>query len=121
MIEAGLSIDTIATSLPTPVSSNSTLSPAKKVSAATAPFWPSVQSYCADRMPETDTTMLFILLSCAGIPGCGVFTWLMGFLGNINGDLSLAFYLIPGCYLVLAGLIGYDWWRTATRLAPRPE
>jgi MFS family permease len=79
---------------------------------ATAPFWPSVQSYCADRLPEADTTMLFILLACAGIPGCGVFTWLMGYIGNQTGNLSVAFYLVPFCYLSLAGLIGYDWWRS---------
>ena len=78
---------------------------------ATAPFWPSVQSYCADRMPKTDTTMLFILLSCAGIPGCGVFTWLMGYIGNHAG-LDKAFYLVPFCYLILAALIGYDWYRS---------
>jgi MFS family permease len=76
---------------------------------ATAPFWPSIQSYCADCLPETDTTMLFILLACAGIPGCGFFTWLMGYIGNINGDLSMAFYLVPGCFLILVILIGIDW------------
>lgn len=88
---------------------------------ATAPFWPSVQSYCADRMPEADTTMLFILLSCAGVPGCGVFTWLMGYIGDRAG-LSVAFYLVPACYVILAGLIGYDWWRSAVRqeYAPVP-
>lgn len=76
---------------------------------ATAPFWPSVQSYCADCLPGTDTTMLFILLACAGIPGCGVLTWLMGYIGN-HGGLSGAFYLVPACYVVLAALIGADWY-----------
>jgi MFS family permease len=80
---------------------------------ATAPFWPSVQSYSADRLPGTDTTMLFILLSCAGVPGCGFFTWLMGYIGNQAGDLRVAFYLVPACYLILAALIGFDWWRSA--------
>jgi MFS family permease len=75
---------------------------------ATAPFWPSVQSYSADRLPQTDTTMLFILLACAGVPGCGVATWLMGVIGNQTGGLSKAFYLVPACYLILALLIGYD-------------
>lgn len=75
---------------------------------ATAPFWPSVQSYCADCLPQTDTTMLFILLSCAGIPGCGFFTWLMGSLGNHSGGLRNAFYLVPACYLLLALIIEYD-------------
>jgi MFS family permease len=75
---------------------------------ATAPFWPSVQSYCADCLPQSDTTMLFILLSCAGIPGCGFFTWLMGYLGNHSGGLRHAFYLVPACYLLLALIIEYD-------------
>lgn len=76
---------------------------------ATAPFWPSVQSYCSDRLPQVDTTMLFILLACAGVPGCGVATWLMGYIGNQGGGLTKAFYLVPACYLILALLIGYDW------------
>jgi fucose permease len=88
---------------------------------ASAPFWPSVQSYCADCLPETDTTMLFILLSCAGIPGCGFFTWLMGYIGNQGGGLGRAFYLVPACYLALAALIGYDWRRYGRRTATRPE
>jgi len=74
---------------------------------ATAPFWPSLQSYTADRMPETDSTMIFILLSCAGVPGCGVFAWLLGVLGD-RGDLQNAFYLVPLCYLGIAGLITID-------------
>ena len=77
------------------------------VGIATAPFWPSVQSYCADRLPHVDTTMLMILLACAGIPGCGVATWLTGVLGDRYG-LSVAFYLVPVCYLILGLLIGYD-------------
>jgi fucose permease len=74
---------------------------------ATAPFWPSIQSYCADCLPKNDTTMLFILLSCAGIPGCGFFAWLMGYIGN-HGGLRNAFYLVPACYLLLAAIIEYD-------------
>ncbi len=73
---------------------------------ATAPFWPSVQSYAGDRLPQVDTTMLMILLACAGVPGCGFFTWLMGCLGNQSGGLGQAFYLVPACYLLLALLMG---------------
>lgn len=76
---------------------------------ATAPFWPSVQSYCADRLPRLDATVLFILLSCAGVPGCGFFTWLMGLIGDHAGGLRSAFYLVPACYATLAVLIIYDW------------
>jgi len=84
---------------------------------ATAPFWPSVQSYCDDCLPATDSTMLFILLSCAGVPGCGVFTLLMGYLGDVTGDLRLAFYLVPACYIALAALIGIDWALAARKTA----
>ena len=75
---------------------------------ASAPFWPSIQSYATDRLPEMDSTMLLILLSCAGVPGCGVFTYLMGVLGNREGDLTSAFYLVPACYAVLGILIAVD-------------
>ncbi len=90
---------------------------------ATAPYWPSVQSHCADKLHENDTTMLFILLSCAGVPGCGFFTWLMGYVGNQSGGLSTAFYLVPGCYLALAALIAFDGSRVAIllRLAENPS
>lgn len=85
---------------------------------ATAPFWPSVQSYSADRLPQMDKTMLFILLSCAGIPGCGIFAWLMGYIGNQAGDLRNAFYLVPACYIILAALIGYDWLKPSVQDKP---
>ena len=73
----------------------------------TAPFWPSIQSYCADRLPTADKTMLMIMLSCAGIPGCGFFTWLMGLVANHHG-LRPAFFLVPACYLAIAILIAVD-------------
>lgn len=75
---------------------------------ATGPFWPSVQSYCAERIPEADTTMLFILLSCAGIPGCGVFTWAMGIIGDHLG-LQVSVYLVPACFFLLGLLILGDY------------
>lgn len=78
------------------------------IGLATAPFWPSVQSHCSHVLPSVDTTMLFILLSCAGIPGCGFFTWLMGYIGNHFGGLNSAFYIVPICYLALAMLILFD-------------
>ena len=33
------------------------------------------------------------------------FTWLMGYLGDQTGNLRTAFYLVPACYLALAGLV----------------
>lgn len=83
---------------------------------ATAPFWPSIQSYASDTLGKLDTTMLLILLSCAGVPGCGVFTYLMGYLGNQTGSLNLAFYLVPAAYLLIGLLIGYDHYKQAKSL-----
>lgn len=74
---------------------------------AVAPFWPSLQSYCADRLPGTDTTMLFILLSCAGVPGCGIFAYLMGIVGDLWG-LRISFLLVPFCFAVLVLLMFID-------------
>ena len=74
---------------------------------AVAPFWPSLQCYASDRMPEVDNTVLMILLSAAGIPGCGAFSWLLGWLGNQVG-LSQAFWVVPGCFVVMAAMLFFD-------------
>lgn len=62
-------------------------------------FWPSIQSYSADRIPR-DPTSLFILLSCAGIPGFGFASWIMGLIGDRAG-LSTAFYVVPAMFAAL--------------------
>lgn len=74
---------------------------------ATGPFWPSIQSYSVDCMPKLDTTMVFVLLSCAGVPGCGFFTWLMGVAGDIVG-IRYSFFLTPLCFIVMAFLLLID-------------
>ena len=78
------------------------------VGLASAPFWPSVQSYSVDRLSHLDSTTLYILLSCAGVPGCGVLSVVMGKAGDLWG-LRAAFLAVPVCYLVLAGFIAYDY------------
>ena len=78
------------------------------VGLASAPFWPSVQSYSVDRLSELDSTTLYILLSCAGVPGCGVLSVVMGKAGDLWG-LRAAFLIVPLCYIILAGLIAYDY------------
>lgn len=88
---------------------------------ASAPFWPSVQSYCVDRMPEYDSTTLYILLSCAGVPGCGVLSVVMGKVGDMT-NLRYAFFVVPICYILLAILVGWDYFicggrRTSAQLA----
>lgn len=69
-----------------------------------APFWPSIQSLCVDRMPEIDSTTAFILLSCAGVPGCGILTWVMGMAGDAFG-LRVALATVPFCYALMAFLV----------------
>ena len=74
---------------------------------ATAPFWPSTQSLAARRLRRADPTTLFVLLSCAGVPGCGVATWAMGLLGDGFG-LRAAFFLVPACFLGLGLLLAVE-------------
>jgi fucose permease len=69
-----------------------------------APFWPSIQSLCVDRLPRLDSTLAFIVLSCAGVPGCGFFTWLMGLAGDRFG-LARSFALVPLSYLTMVALV----------------
>ncbi len=68
---------------------------------AIGPFWPNIQSYATVCLNDKDSTMVFILLSCAGIPGCGVFTLAMGIIGD-NYGLDKALVLVPICFAVIA-------------------
>lgn len=68
---------------------------------ATGPFWPSIQSYCAEKLPYLDATMIFVLLSCSGVPGCGFFTWFMGMVGDIAG-MRWSFFVTPLCFLLMS-------------------
>ena len=68
------------------------------------PFWPACQVYCTDRLPRLDPTLIFIYLSCAGIPGCGFFTWLMGLAGDCWG-LRNAFLIEPATLVLVALLL----------------
>ena len=69
-----------------------------------APFWPTTQVYCTDRLPHLDSTMVFVILSCAGIPGCGFFSWLMGVIGDHYG-LRTSFWLVPATLIGIAAII----------------
>ena len=72
---------------------------------AMAPFWPSIQSHADHCLPHTDSTMFFILLSCAGIAGCGVMTMAMGFMAKALGSLRMTFLMVPALQLILAVLL----------------
>jgi fucose permease len=69
------------------------------VGLATACFWPSIQSYSVDRLPF-DSTALFILLSCGGIPGFASLSWLIGWIADSHG-LRIALFLPTIAFLAL--------------------
>ena len=68
-----------------------------------ASFWPSIQSYSADRIP-LDPTALFILLSVGGVPGYGAVAWIMGIVGDRYG-LTTSFIMVPILFAALAVLL----------------
>jgi len=73
-----------------------------------APSWPSIQSYAVERLGVgLDSTMLLILLACAGIPGGGVFAWLLGAVGDWIG-LRASLYIVPVCFLLMTLLMAWD-------------
>jgi fucose permease len=81
-------------------------------------FWPSIQSHAAAVIP-LDSTMLFILLSCAGIPGFGLTSWVMGLIAESYG-LRASLLVIPGLLALLA-LVMLVSPRRGGEEAPRPD
>ena len=69
------------------------------IGLSVACFWPSIQSYSVDRLPF-DPTALLILLSCGGIPGFALISWLVGWIGDSHG-LRAALLVLPGVFLIL--------------------
>lgn len=67
-------------------------------------FWPSIQSYAVDRIPHIDPTLAFILMSCAGVPGFGFITLIMGFIGDAVG-LNKSFFIVPVLLAILAIIV----------------
>ena len=65
-----------------------------------APFWPSIQGI-SPYYTRGDATLLFILLSCAGIPGFGLVSFIMGIIAD-NSSLHTALLVIPVAFLLLA-------------------
>ena len=70
---------------------------------AIACFWPSIQSHAAATM-DVDSTMLFILLSCAGIPGFGLVSWIMGLVAEAY-DLRTSLLVIPVLLVILSAVM----------------
>jgi fucose permease len=63
-------------------------------------FWPSIQSHAATVIGH-DSTALFILLSCAGIPGFGLTSWIMGLVAE-SYSLRASLLVIPALLALLA-------------------
>jgi len=61
-----------------------------------APYWPTTQVYGVTQLPQCDPTLLYIAFSALGIPGCGVFAWLMGAAGDRFG-VAGAIAVVPCC------------------------
>ncbi|MCQ2378723.1 MAG: MFS transporter [Victivallaceae bacterium] len=74
-----------------------------------APFWPTLQVYGVNELPEYDSTLLYIYFSAMGVPGCGFFTWIMGFLGDRIG-LRGAFFMLPVSLLLYGAIILWAGW-----------
>ena len=71
---------------------------------ACAPLWPSTQSYCTDRLPRLDPTVVYIVLSCAGTPGCGIVTWILGELGD-RFTLRYSVLAVPVCLALFVTIL----------------
>jgi fucose permease len=78
-------------------------------------IWPSIQAYSADCL-DVNPTMLFILLACAGIPGFGFASWIMGVIGDAAG-IRASFAVIPGFFAALLAVLLLDWRRHPGRPA----
>jgi fucose permease len=74
------------------------------VGLSVACLWPSIQSYAAERL-QVDSTMLLILLACAGIAGISMTSWVMGWIGDRAG-LDASFLLPTGMFaMVIAAML----------------
>ena len=79
-----------------------------------APYWPTTQVYGVNSMPELDSTLLYVYFSAVGIPGCGFFSWFMGFIGDKYG-LPGALMVVPASLAVFITVIYLECWQFAPR------
>lgn len=81
-----------------------------------APYWPTTQVYGVANLPHCDSTLLYVYYSALGVPGCGFFTYVMGFAGDHFG-LRGTILVVPVCLLIFAGIIYYECWFMAEKRA----
>ena len=75
-----------------------------------SPYWPTTQVFGVQKMPHCDSTLLYIYFSAMGIPGCGFFSWFMGYMGDKLGDLRATILVVPFSLLFFIGFILYEGW-----------
>jgi predicted MFS family arabinose efflux permease len=70
-------------------------------------LWPTTQVYGVNVLEDCDSTLLYIYYSTLGIPGCGVFSYLMGAVGDRFG-LTGSILVVPVCLAVFCAIIYYE-------------
>ena len=74
-----------------------------------SPYWPTTQVYGVTHLPDCDSTLLYVYFSTLGVPGCGIFSWLMGVVGDRFG-LQGAILLAAFCVLIFCASTFYGAW-----------
>ena len=74
---------------------------------ATACFWPTIMAEADNYLEEVNSTILFILLACAGIIGFGLTPWILGMIGD-SSELRAGFVVIPLLFLGLVVVLVVD-------------
>ena len=74
-----------------------------------APYWPTMQVYGVTRLPQCDSTMLYVYYSGMGIPGAGFFSWFMGAMGDCFG-LRGAILVVPCCLVIFCSIVLWECW-----------
>jgi fucose permease len=74
---------------------------------AAACFWPTILSE-AQACLHVDATLLFVMLSCAGIAGFGIAPWLLGMIGD-RTDLKVALSIMPGFFVIMLVVLFFEW------------
>ena len=74
-----------------------------------APYWPTTQVFGVQKLSHCDTTLLYIYFSAFGLPGCGFFSWFMGYAGDKFG-LTGTILVAPACLLFFIFFTVWEGW-----------
>ena len=84
-----------------------------------APYWPTLQVFGAGQLRHCDSTLLYILFSATGIPGCGFFAWLMGKAGDMFGTAG-TILVVPACLVFFIAVVLIECRRAKKKGPERP-